>query len=170
MQNPKRATLRDIGKALNLNITTISRIAKNDPNYKYAENTKKLVFNKLKEFDYDTYSIHGMYRRKYKRMKVQFSSKIIIRERKTNKVCNKGTVEIKDISAGGALLANFKLAKKYLPINAFICELNIIRGILKGYNVIGEPARITNDDEMNLGIRFEYISSECKEKIMSLAS
>ena len=170
MKNSKRVTLTEIANALDFDLTTVCKIINNVSDYQVAEETRELVLKKAKEMGYDCYRLHGIYRRKDKRVKVQVPSKIIIRERKTNKVYNKGTVEIKDISAGGALLTNFNLEKQYLPISAFICELNVMKGILKGCNIIGEPARITNNDEMNLGIRFGYISSECKEKIMSIAS
>ena len=162
--------MQDIADSLSLSFTAVCKIINGDPKYPVPKETRDLVFKRAKEMRYDVSRLYTRYRREYERKKVNIPTKVIIKCKRTNKVYNSGTAIIKNISRGGVLISNLKLLRNCLPINPFVCEIKVIKGVLKGCNIIGAPARITNNDGMNLGIRFGYISSECKEKIMSIVS
>ena len=162
-------SMNEIARALGMSRTVVCKVLNRDPKYTPNKKTKELVLNKAKEMNYDFSKLHTRYRREHERKEVNIPTKVVIRTKKDNKIFNKGTAVIKNISEGGALISNMKFSKNCLPINPFTFELKLNGGGFKNCTMTGNPVRVTSNDEMNLGVVFENISDACKEKIRVLS-
>jgi hypothetical protein len=79
----------------------------------------------------------------------------------TNKsLVNSGRATIKNLSANGALLSNFKLEKDTIPARPFRVNLRMLTKKFRGITVTCLPVRLEVQDGFGIGVKFQDISVE----------
>lgn len=79
---------------------------------------------------------------------------------RNGKIVNTGRASIKNLSANGALLANFILKEKMLPAKPFRIQLRMLTREFKGITVKCIPVRLEVEDGFGIGVKFQDISVE----------
>jgi hypothetical protein len=79
---------------------------------------------------------------------------------RNGKMVDSGRASIKNLSANGALLANFSLKNKVLPAKPFRIRLRMLTKEFKGITVKCLPVRLEVEDGFGIGVKFQDISVE----------
>ncbi len=79
---------------------------------------------------------------------------------RNGRIVNTGRASIKNLSANGALLANFILKEKMLPAKPFRIQLRMLTREFKGITVKCIPVRLEVEDGFGIGVKFQDISVE----------
>lgn len=148
---------QSIAEKLNLSRTTVTKILNRDPKYSASETTRDLVFSTAEKMGYDFTTIRRPFKREYGRTEVNVKCDIEVCT-DGDSVFDRGEATARNISVGGALLTELKLAKNCLPLSRFtircrFAELPVLA------NLVGEcqVVRLTDSQDKitpELGVKF----------------
>jgi transcriptional regulator with XRE-family HTH domain len=162
-------TQQDIADRVGLSRTTVTKILNRDPSYITSDETRRKVFEAAEELGYNFKQIRRPFRRRYGRADINTEGNIVL-VFKDGEVFDKGEATVRNISAGGALLTNVRLAKGVLPIKRFSIILRI-RDIKDLEDLVGECEIVRFTDfeetvpETHIGVRFLSISKRDQKRI-----
>ncbi len=163
-------TQQDIADKVGLSRTTVTKILNRDPRYITSEETRNKVFKAAEELGYNFTQIRRPFRREYGRAEVNAEATVTI-VFEDGEVFDKGNAVIRNISIGGALLANVELPKGVLPLKRFSIILRI-KDIKDLEDLIGEceVVRFTDLEDRDegtgqVGVKFVSISKRDEERI-----
>ena len=146
-----------IADFLGLDRTTVTKILNRDPRYSASEETKEKVFRAAEILGYDFTTIRRPFKREYGRTEVNTPCDLTV-TLEDGTVFDTGNANVRNLSVGGALLADIRVDKNVLPLQNFtllikfgeIPELAGLVGECEVVRLAGSAA--TGEPEM--GVRF----------------
>jgi len=164
---------KDIADRLGLSRTTVTKILNRDPRYSAAQKTRELVYRAAEEMGYDFTSIRRPYKREYGRIDVDLPCQVGI-FLDNGVMFDYGQAVARNISPGGALLADLNFKKMVLPLEPFKIKL-AFPGIGALSELVSEcqVARISDAQVIGkpeLGVRFINIKPEQSELLRDYVS
>lgn len=168
-----RVSQQDIADKLSLSRTTVTKILNRDPNYSAAEKTRNLVFKTAEELGYDFSTIRRPFKRQHGRKGAGVEANLVILL-KSGEVFDEGEGLVKDISAGGARLAQVSMHRGVLPLKPFTLTLRV-KGISDLKDIICECqvvrlGELDQDEKPELGVKFVNITNRDRVRIQQYVS
>lgn len=77
---------------------------------------------------------------------------------RNGRLVDSGRASIRNLSANGALLSNFKLDKSLLPAKPFRLKLRMLTKEFQGITISCLPVRIEAENSFGIGVKFQDIS------------
>jgi transcriptional regulator with XRE-family HTH domain len=165
----RRVSQKAIADRLGLDRSTVTKILNRDPNYSASPETKEKVYAAAEGLGYDFAHIRRPYRREYGRTPVNTQSevKILLEDGST---FDEGTCIVRNISAGGALLAKIQLKKMVLPLANFTIVLKVGDNHVDLKDLAGECevvrlAEAADTGEPELGVRFVNLTFTDRQRL-----
>ena len=157
-----------IADFLGLDRTTVTKILNRDPKYSASEATKERVFRAAEILGYDFTTIRRPFKREYGRTELNSPAELTI-TLEDGTVFDSGTAVVKNLSVGGALLKEIRLAKQVLPLRNFSILIKL-KDIPKLAGLVGECevvrlAGSTDTGEPELGVRFMNATHRDRRRI-----
>lgn len=158
---------KDIAEYLGMDRSTVTKVLNRDPRYSASEQTRDLIFRTAEQLGYDFTAIRRPYKREYGRVAVNAPAEIELLVGR--EVFDSGSAEIRNLSVGGALLANVSTGRMMLPLTSFSIRLRIrdVPG-LADLNGECELVRIgdrSEEGQPHLGVRFLKVSVRDRRRI-----
>ena len=153
----KKVTQAEIARRLGLDLTSVNKILHCVPGLKWRKETVKAVFDTAREIGYDLDKIKFRHNRAYPRVPVDLPATVEI-VLSDDAVVDKGTARIKDLSLGGACLAELKLKRDSLPIEPFFVNI-WPKGNPSEEPIRSRIKRLYMNGKLEYGIKFENMDS-----------
>lgn len=140
MDKKGKVTQEDIADKCGIDQGSVSRILNNDHRDSFSKETVELVFRTARELGYTHPSIVKVNRRISSRKKVLIPCKLELYT-SDNKLWDRGTATICEISASGIVLMNIRSKKQSFPIESHYLRLGFKLGNKAELSVKADPVR-----------------------------
>lgn len=146
-----------IAELLGIDRTTVTKILNRDPRYSASELTKERVFRAAELLGYDFATIRRPFKREYGRTEVSVPCSVVVKL-EDDEEFDRGSAVVRNISVGGALVAELRLPRNVLPLQNFTLALTL-EGMPELEGIVGECevvrlAGSTRTGDPEFGVRF----------------
>jgi transcriptional regulator with XRE-family HTH domain len=159
---------KDIAEYLGMDRSTVTKVLNRDPRYSASERTRELIFRTAEQLGYDFTAIRRPYKREYGRVAVNARSRLELRTG-AGELFDEGTAEVRNLSVGGALLANISTARMVLPLQPFSIRLRLLDlpGLadLEGECELVRIGDRNEEGQPHLGVRFVKVALSDRRRI-----
>ena len=152
-----RVNQQAIADLLGLDRTTVTKILNRDPKYSASEDTKERVFRAAEMLGYDFDTIRRPFKREHGRSAIASPVEVTV-TLEDGTVFQTGTAVVRNLSVGGALLADMRLGEQVLPLQNFTILVKF-KDVPELAGLIGEceivrMAGSSDSGEPELGVHF----------------
>jgi transcriptional regulator with XRE-family HTH domain len=157
-------TQGEIARRLGLDVSSVNKILNKRPGPVFRKDTIKKVFKIARELGYDFGRLKYTHRRKFERHDVAIGAEVIIHG-KDGAVYDQGVATIRDISLGGARVADLATPLGTLPTEPFTVTL---RPMQKPYDDMELPGRIVRlhmNGSTTFGVEFTKLDAMAARKL-----
>ncbi len=152
-----RVNQKAIANLLGLDRTTVTKILNRDPKYSASEATKERVFRAAEMLGYDFDTIRRPFKREFGRASIETPVKVTV-TLEDGTIFQEGVAVVRDLSAGGALLADVRLGRQVLPLTNFTILVRF-KDVPELAGLVGECEMVrmagsSETGEPEIGVRF----------------
>ncbi len=152
-----RVNQKAIANLLGLDRTTVTKILNRDPKYSASEATKERVFRAAEMLGYDFDTIRRPFKREFGRARIETPVKVTV-TLEDGTIFQEGVAVVRDLSAGGALLADVRLGRQVLPLTNFTILVRF-KDVPELAGLVGECEMVrmagsSETGEPEIGVRF----------------
>jgi len=112
----------------------------------------------------------GEYQRRWSRVEVNLPARVAVFRRRDPEHRAWGAAVVRDISQGGAFLANLRLDDGAIPAEPFRILIQVDEPPLLLWTAECQLVRLQSNGSLSAGVRFVNISESCRQKIAELAA
>ncbi len=140
------ATARHVG----LDVSSVNKILHRTPGPVFGKGTIDRVFKAARRLGFDFETLKHRHRRRHARKELAVQAEILIFQ-VNGSLFDKGEATIRDLSVGGALLADLRLPHGALPVEPFSIGLRLQARKAEAVEIRGRLLRV---EQMNGGLVF----------------
>lgn len=164
MARNRSVSQQNIAEKLRLHRTTVTKILNNTPGSRVSQKTIEIVFATARKMGYDFSRLRNIHRRRFIRKPVKLEAEMTVYYL-DGKVHDKGSTTVKNLSPEGALVTNMRLPKMTFPVQPFYIILKFVEGDLQGIEVKGQIVRFKTDGNIDIGVEFQEMSENDRQKL-----
>ena len=161
-------TQGEIAKRLGLDVSSVNKILNKRPGPVFRKDTIKKVFKTARELGYDFGRLKYTHRRQYERKDVVIGAEVTIVS-KDGVVYDQGVATIRDISLGGARVADLATPLGSLPTEPFTFTLRPMQKPLDDMELTGHIVRLHMNGVTTFGVEFSKLDAAVARKLKRLA-
>src|SRR5262245_23108531 len=162
-RNPAMVTQGEIARRLGLDVSSVNKILNKRPGPVFRKDTIRRVFRTAKELGYDFGRLKYTHRRQYERREVAIGAEVVI-VAKDGAVYDQGVATIRDISLGGARVADLATPLGSLPTEPFTLTLRPMQKPLDDLELTGHIVRLNMNGVTTFGVEFAKLDSAASRK------
>jgi transcriptional regulator with XRE-family HTH domain len=161
-------TQGEIARRLGLDVSSVNKILNKRPGPVFRKETIKRVFKTAKELGYDFGRLKYTHRRRFERREVAIGAEVVILS-KDGAVYDQGVATIRDISQGGARLADLATPLGSLPTEPFTVTLKPMQKPLDELELSGRIVRLNQNGAISYGVEFSKLDAAVARKLKRVA-
>ena len=162
-------TQGEIARRLGLDVSSVNKILNKRPGPVFRKDTIKKVFRTARELGYDFGRLKYTHRRQYERREVAIGAEVTI-VTKDGSVYDQGVATIRDISLGGARVADLATPLGALPTEPFTLTLKPMQKPLDDMELSGHIVRLHMNGAVTYGLEFSRLDPSIARKLKRLAT
>lgn len=162
-------TQGEIARRLGLDVSSVNKILNKRAGPVFRKDTIRKVFKTAKELGYDFGRLKYTHRRQYERHEVAIGAEITI-VGKDGAVYDQGVATIRDISLGGARVADLATPLGSLPTEPFTLTLRPMQKPLDDMELSGHIVRLHMNGATTFGIEFTKLDASVARKLKRIAT
>ena len=162
-------TQGEIARRLGLDVSSVNKILNKRAGPVFRKDTIKKVFKTARELGYDFGKLKYTHRRQYERREVAIGAEVLIVS-KDGAVYDQGVATIRDISLGGARVADLATPLGSLPTEPFTLTLRPMQKPLDDMELSGHIVRLHMNGATTFGIEFSKLDSAAVRKLKRVAT
>ena len=162
-------TQGEIARRLGLDVSSVNKILNKRAGPVFRKDTIKKVFKTARELGYDFGKLKYTHRRQYERREVAIGAEVLIVV-KDGTVYDQGVATIRDISLGGARVADLATPLGSLPTEPFTLTLRPMQKPLDDMELSGHIVRLHMNGATTFGIEFSKLDSAAVRKLKRVAT
>jgi hypothetical protein len=139
-----------IARHVGLDVSSVNKILHRTPGPVFGNGTIDRVFKAARRLGFDFEALKHRHRRRDARKETALEAEISI-YRMDGSLFDKGEAKVRDLSVGGALLADLRLPQGALPVESFSIWLRLQTRKAEAIEVCGRLLRV---ERMNGGLAF----------------
>jgi transcriptional regulator with XRE-family HTH domain len=161
-------TQGEIARRLGLDVSSVNKILNKRPGPVFRKETIRKVFKTAKELGYDFGRLKYTHRRRFERREVAIGAEVVILS-KDGAVYDQGVATIRDISQGGARLADLATPLGSLPTEPFTVTLKPMQKPLDELELSGRIVRLNQNGAISYGVEFSKLDAAVARKLKRVA-
>ncbi len=161
-------TQGEIARRLGLDVSSVNKILNKRPGPVFRKDTIKKVFKTARELGYDFGRLKYTHRRRFERREVAIGAEVTIHS-KDGAVYDQGVATIRDISQGGARLADLATPLGSFPIEPFTVTLRPMQKPLDEMVLSGHIVRLNMNGSSSFGVEFSKLDAAAARKLKRVA-
>ena len=161
-------TQGEIARRLGLDVSSVNKILNKRPGPVFRKETIKKVFRTARDLGYDFGRLKYTHRRQYERREVAIGAEITIFS-KDGAVYDQGVATIRDISQGGARVADLATPLGALPTEPFTLSIKPMQKPLDEMELTGKIVRLNMNGSISYGVEFSKLDAGYVRKLKRVA-
>ena len=162
-------TQGEIARRLGLDVSSVNKILNKRAGPVFRKDTIKKVFKTARELGYDFGKLKYTHRRQYERKEVAIGAEVLI-VAKDGAVYDQGVATIRDISLGGARVADLATPLGSLPTEPFTLTIRPMQKPLEDMELSGHIVRLHMNGAVTFGIEFSKLDAAGGRKLKRVAT
>jgi transcriptional regulator with XRE-family HTH domain len=162
-------TQGEIARRLGLDVSSVNKILNKRPGPVFRKDTIKKVFKTARDLGYDFGRLKYTHRRQFERREVAIGAEVLI-NLKDGSQYDHGIATIRDISLGGARVADLETSLGALPTQPFTFMLKPMQQPLEGMELSGRIVRLHMNGATTFGVEFSKLDTAAAKKLKRVAA
>jgi c-di-GMP-binding flagellar brake protein YcgR len=162
-------TQGEIARRLGLDVSSVNKILNKRPGPVFRKDTIKKVFKTARELGYDFGKLKYTHRRQFERREVAIGAEVTIIA-KGGTVYDTGVATIRDISLGGARVADLTTPLGTLPTEPFTLTIKPMQKPLDEMELSGRIVRLHMNGAITYGVEFSKMDAASARKLKRVAT
>ena len=162
-------TQGEIARRLGLDVSSVNKILNKRAGPVFRKDTIKKVFKTARELGYDFGRLKYTHRRQYERREVAIGAEVVI-VTKDGTVYDQGIATIRDISLGGARVADLATPMGALPTEPFSLTIRPMQKPLDEMELTGHIVRLHMNGTTSFGVEFSKLDAAAARKLKRVAA
>ncbi|HEU4339851.1 MAG TPA: PilZ domain-containing protein, partial [Planctomycetota bacterium] len=152
-------TQGEIARRLGLDVSSVNKILNKRAGPVFRKDTIKKVFKTARELGYDFGRLKYTHRRQFERREVAIGAEVLIVTTKDGSVYDQGVATIRDISLGGARVADLATPMGSLPTEPFTLTIRPMQKPLDEMELTGHIVRLHMNGQTSFGVEFSKLDA-----------
>jgi len=161
-------TQGEIARRLGLDVSSVNKILNKRAGPVFRKDTIKKVFKTARELGYDFGRLKYTHRRQFERKEVAIGAEVVIVTK--DGVYDQGIATIRDISLGGARVADLATPMGALPTEPFTLTIRPMQKPLDEMELTGHIVRLHMNGQTSFGVEFSKLDAAAARKLKRVAS
>ena len=162
-------TQGEIARRLGLDVSSVNKILNKRAGPVFRKETIRKVFRTARELGYDFGRLKYTHRRKFERKEVAIGAEVTILA-KDGSVYDQGVATIRDISLGGARMADLATPLGSLPTEPFSVTLRPMQKPLDDLELSGHIVRLNMNGAVTYGLEFTRLDPAAARRLRRVAA